>query len=372
MDLQWLRPIARAEGPFATVYLDASHHTPDASQLIELNWRRARTELVDAGADEITVTALDAAIGDLEAGVDGPPGPVGQVLVAAGGTVLLNVQLPHPPEQPSAHWAPAPHLLPALSQLPEPVATVVAVVDSTGAELYTEGHAERHDTGRYPLHQVRGGGMSHLKMRHRVEENERASAAEIAHAIGDAVSATHADLLVLAGETQSRSRVHRALERSAVRVTEEVDTGGRAPGADRDRLDHQVRALVEDRAAAIRRAEADHYASIAGGAGGGAVDGLEPVIEALRAAQVSTLYLDTERPPGERLWIGPEPDQLAARRDVLTSLGIPTNGPVEAADALLRAAAGTGAALYPVAGGHPELTDGVGAILRTGAAPEPV
>lgn len=370
MDLQWLRRIARTEGPFATVYLDASHNTPDAPQQIELSWRRARADLVDAGADDLTLTALDTTMDEVAAAVDRPPGPVGKVLVAAGGSVLLNEWLPRPPEQPAAHWAHAPHLLPALSQFPEPVTAVVAVVDSGGARLYTGGHAERHDTGRYPLHQVRGGGLAHLKMRHRVEENERASAADVAHAIGEAVSATHADLVVLAGETQSRSRVHRALDRATAPITEEVDAGGLAPGTDNDRLDHEVAAVVDEKTEAMRRAEAERYASIAGaddGDGGGAVDGLEAVVEALRAARVGALYLDIERPPSARMWIGPDPDQLAAHRDLLTSLGLPANGPVDAADALLRAAAGTGAAFYPVAGGASELTDGVGAILRAGA-----
>lgn len=208
--------------------------------------------------------------------------------------------------------------------------------------------------------------MAHLKMRHRVEENERASAADVAHAISEAASATHADLVVLAGETQSRSRVHRALDRATAPITQEVDAGGLAPGTDSDRLDHEVASVVDEKAEAMRRAEAERYASIAG-ADGGTVDGLEPVIEALRTARVAALFLDTERPPTAQLWIGPDPDQLAANRDLLTSLGIRANGPVAAADALLRAAAGTGAAFYPVAGGPSELTDGVGATLRAGA-----
>lgn len=40
---------------------------------------------------------------------------------------------------------------------------------------------------------------------------------------------------------------------------------------------------------------------------------------------------------------------------------------VDAADALLRAAAGTGAAFYQVPAGPSELADGIGAILRGGA-----
>ncbi len=360
VDVQWLRDIARTSGPFATVYLDASHNTPDAPHLIELSWRSSRAELAGAGADEATLAALDTAVARTVEAVDHPSGAVGQVLVAAGGSVLLDRWLPAPPAQAHAHWADAPHLLPALAQLPERLVTVLAVVDATGADLYTGRRAEHLDTYRYPLHQVRGGGLAHLKMRHRVEENERASAADVARAIDDAVADTGADLLVLAGETQSRSRVRRALGAEADRIAEEVDAGGRAPGTAEDELDREAARLVDDRIHALRRDEVRRYRE----AGGRAVDGVAPVAEALRAAQVDTLYLDPERVSDRKLWLGPEPEQLATDRDQLTALGIDALGPVEAADALVRAAAGTGATVVPV-DGEP-LADGTGAILRGG------
>lgn len=77
--------------------------SPTAPRVIELNWRRARADLVDSGADNATLTALDAVIGDVAAATERPPGPVGKVLVAAGGSVPLDEWLPRPPEQPATH-----------------------------------------------------------------------------------------------------------------------------------------------------------------------------------------------------------------------------------------------------------------------------
>ncbi|HEY0578872.1 MAG TPA: Vms1/Ankzf1 family peptidyl-tRNA hydrolase [Pseudonocardia sp.] len=371
MDLHWLRDVAQTEGPFASVYLDSSHNTEDAPKRIELRWRALRAALAEQGADLETLAAIDDAIGVAAAAVDHPPGQVGQLLVAAHGSVVLNEFLPVPPDQERARWSPAPDLLPALTHMPEQLTTVVAVVDATGADVYAGQHAEHLDTARYPMHKVRGGGWSHRKMQHRVEENERASASETARAIEDIVAANGADLLVLAGETQSRSRVRRALRKRAQGIAEEVEAGGRAPGSDGAELDREVARLVDARVSAIRRAEAERYAEIAGRGDGSSVDGVAPVTEALRAAQVEALYLDAEQAPTEPLWIGPQAGQVATEPEQLAGLGVRPAGPVDPVDALLRAAAGTGASFHPVGGGRTglvgrTLTDGVGAILRSG------
>jgi hypothetical protein len=164
--------------------------------------------------------------------------------------------------------------------------------------------------------------------------------------------------------TIARSPGHRAGQ-----IAEELDTGGRALGGDDGELDRQVARLVDNRVGELRRAAVGRYERLAGQAHGRAVDGLTAVTEALRAAQVDALYLDAGRVSGRKMWIGPEPEQLASDREELTALDIEAKGPVAMPDALLRAAVGTGASFYPVGGertglaGRP-LVDGVGAILR--------
>jgi len=73
-------------------------------------------------------------------------------------------------------------------------------------------------------------------MRQRVEEKRR----EVAEAIDDAVAASDAGLLVLAGEVQARARVRRALHARTASVVVETDAGGRAAGSDEQALAEAV------------------------------------------------------------------------------------------------------------------------------------
>lgn len=373
MELNWIRNLTPGDGPFATVYLDVNHTTPDDRHATQLRWHEARDSLAAQGADEAPLRALDEA---LEPPADGAASPSARLLVAAGHSVLIDRPIAHAPDPPRTRWAAAPELLPALTELPEQIGTVVAVVDATGADLWSGSNAERTraewvDTGRYPLHKVRGGALAHLSMQRRVEENARASAVEIATAIEREVARTGSQLLVLAGEVQARSRVRDALGSKARELLIETDVGGRAPGSDDEALQREVARLADECIARIRRAAASRYEQAAGRDDGTAVEGIAPVVEQLRAARVETLYVDADAIGDSRLWVGPEPSALATDPDELTSLHL---GPVEAvpaAEALLLASASTRAACYPVGGGHTALAgrpvaEGVAAVLRAG------
>lgn len=370
MNLAGLRELAYTEGPFATVYLVASHDTADAVRTVELGWRDRRDELVAAGADAATLAALDTEVLAILDGPERPVGPAGRVLVAAGGQLRLSQELPDPPDPPRASWSGLPDLLELLAGLPEPLSTVVVVVDTTGADIYTGSHETHVDPDRRALHQVRGGGLAHLGMRHRVEESQKHTTGDVARAVDKEVAGNGAGLLVLAGEVQSRSRLHKALGDRSRQLAVETDSGGRADGADVDELDREVRRLADARVTEIRRDALRRYEQAAGRADGQAVDGLDAVLEALRASLVDTLYIDAGTVSREpRLWIGPEPTQIAAKEQLLRDLGITPTGPVAADSALLRAAAGSDAAFHPVGGartglaGRP-LADGVAAMLR--------
>ncbi|NKE62956.1 peptide chain release factor 2, partial [Lentzea sp. PSKA42] len=86
MDMSKLRDVATAPGPFASVYLDASHDTEDAAKVAELRWRGLRNQLADQGAPEKTLAALDKAVSAAEP----PAGKAGRVLIASGAGVLVD------------------------------------------------------------------------------------------------------------------------------------------------------------------------------------------------------------------------------------------------------------------------------------------
>lgn len=372
MELNWLQDVARTDGPFATVYLDARHDDAQAAREVELRWRNARSRLAADGADEDTLRALDEAVEGLARAQEGQTVMTGRLLVAAHGSVLVNKPVAHAPDPPNARWSPLPHVVPALTELPEELTTVVAVVDGTGADIYVGTRVEHVDAERYPIHQARGGGLAHWSMRHRVWEKERAAAEEVAEAIDAEVAAAGAGLLVLAGEVQARGRVREALTGKAGQVVVETEAGGRAAGSDERALDEDVSARVAERIVEIRREAADRFERAAG-SDAAAVEGVATVAEAFQAAQVAALYLDAGAVAEAKLWRGETPTMLATDSAALSDLGQRAFGPVDPVDALVCAAAASGAEVHPIGGGHTalvgrQLQDGVGAILRSADA----
>jgi hypothetical protein len=102
----------------------------------------------------------------------------------------------------------------------------------------------------------------------------------------------------------------------------------------------------------------------AGQGHGRAVQGLAPVIEALRRAPVDTLVLVDEPSPRVHAWIGPEPTQLARDVDELHDLGVDAPQPDRLDSAMVRAVAGTSAALLTVPPDDLSVSDGMAALLR--------
>jgi Bacterial archaeo-eukaryotic release factor family 2 len=372
MELHFVKELLDGPGEFATVYLDVSHDTPEADREVALRWAGARAELADRGADAPTLDALERAVLDAEPAV----GRAGQVLIGRSGAVLLDRRLPAPPEPPTASWGAVPDLLPLLLGLPEPVTALVVRVDETGGEILLAGPGAGHGAGgrpagevhpgEYPAHKVRGGGMSHLNMQERVEESWRRNAAALAERVDALVSATAARVLVLAGDPPSRSRLREALSARAAGIAADVDHNS---GKIDDELAAAVDRAVLDAVTARRHAVLDRYDQARGRPDGLAVDGLEPVLSALRAEQVDVLLLDGDAPPLAEVWITETLNLLATDPDELRAMGAEPIGRARADAAVLRAAAGSGASFQPLAGGRTglvghEATDGVAALLR--------
>lgn len=368
MDLHFLRELTAGAGPYATVYLDASYGTENAARERDLRWAQQRGELAERGADDATLDALERAVQDAAP----PAGPAGRVLVAAAGEVLLDRLLPEPPDPPTAAWGAVPDLLPMLVALPEPLPVVVVRIDETGGEILLAGarsplrQAEDVRGGEYLVHKVRAGGWSHLNMQERVEESWRRNTAEVAEKVDAHVSRTGARLVVLAGDPRSRSRLRDALSERAAQAAVDVDHSG---GATDEDLAAAVDEAVRDAVTAERHAVLERFDQAKGRPDGLAVDGLAAVLAALRAEQVETLLVDGGTERAATVWIGEGPGQLATDPAELRAIGSEPTGEVPVDAALVRAAAGTGAAFHPIGGGRTGLVgrpvaDGVAALLR--------
>lgn len=382
MRLDWLRAVADRAGPFATVLLDTTHDTEDASRLDALRWRALRSELADQGAPEAALRVLDEAV----ARTPPPDGAAGTVLVADSGSVLVEARSARPPDPPRARWDDLPDLMSVVQNVDDPVRAVVVSIDETGGAILVPGRGggatgdpargpaggpggedviERVGSDDGPVHKVRGGGWSHLAMQERVEETWRRNTAEVAARVDTCVAATGARLLVLAGDARSRARLRDALPQRSASIAVEVEHSGGADPAD---LADTVAEAAEGVSGATRQAALDRFAAADGRAEGLAVEGIPDVAAALRERAVETLIVDPGRTSGEvRLWSGPDPTVLAAQREDLVAMGLDSHGPFDAAAALLRAAVLTDADLVVVGEGDElagPLLDGVGAVLR--------
>jgi hypothetical protein len=367
--LDALSDMVTSPGPYATAYLDATRSEELGPQKVQLRWRAARDSLAEQGADEATLDAMAAAVGAHE----DVPGPHGQVLVGAGGRLVGDFVLPGPPRQESVRWAPLPHLMPMIAQLGPVVPYVLALVDRTGADVTVHGPGgDRQETvsgDDYPIHKTGLGGWAALRYLHRTEDLWEANARQVAEVIESGVRRTGARVVILSGDVRARETLRKVLDEPARDLVVELQTGGRAEGIDEEKLRHEVDAVVARVAADQDQAVVDRFTEARGRFDSGvgdvlAVAGLADTIEALRKAQVEHLLVVDDASSATTALVGPEPVQLGLTADELAALGVADPVPDRVDAALLRAAAGTDAAVVTLASGQLDLPDGIGATLR--------
>lgn len=315
-----LRRILAHRGPFATVHMNTSH-VPDRS------WRRA---LFAKGASRHTLTALDDAVRATP-----PAGNAGWLLVASGGTVLLNRQLTRPPRHPVTRVGPLPYLLPLIETVTRAVPHVAALVGRTSTEL----SAFDGDT----------------TLRRTVYRD--AVAAELTAL----VSRVRARLLVVAGAREPLADLWEALPEHCREILVEPSS---PPDAEVD-FDRVVTSLAAQKATADRYARVDRF--LAGLTTGDAVQGLADTAAALRAGTAATVVISDPVIGDAALWTSADPRSVALTEAELRASGAAGAEPARADEALPAAAVSTGADLLSatqVRGEPVALTDGVGAQLR--------
>jgi hypothetical protein len=367
--LDTLSDLATAPGPYAVAYLDATRAKELGPQEVDKRWRALRGSLAEQGADEATLDAMEAAVG----GHPDVPGPHGQALVGAGGRLVGDFVLPGPPRRETTRWSPLPHLMPLVAQLAPVVPYVLALVDRVGADVTVHGpggESERSvEGGTYPIQRTGLGGWAALRYLHRTEDLWERNARQVADVIESGVRRTAARVVILAGDVRARETLRKVLDEPARDLVVELQTGGRAEGIDEEKLREEVDAVVARAAADADQAVVAQFQEAHGRASAGvgpsfAVAGLADTVEALRKAQVETLLVVDDPSSDAEAWVGPDPVHLGLDRSELTALGVsdPVRDRLDAA--LVRAAAGTDAAVVTLAPGQLDLPDGVGAVLR--------
>jgi hypothetical protein len=377
-----IKSLAGLPGPFATAYLDITRSSEHGSDEVALRWNHQRAELNEAGADEATLAALDAAAGaHTDIG-----GPRGQVLVASGGTVHFDRTLAAPPVRDWVSWSPLPHVLAYLARREPAIGYVLLVADRTGADVtaYTADEAAEATLPRlsdsvrgsspYPIHETGRDEWDERHFQNRVQNSWQTNAKDVAAEAARIAAAASAELIVLAGDLRARSLLRTDLADAlppGIDVTD-VAAGGRASGASAHALGESVRDALLRHAWRQRHEVLTHLRNNVG-RGEFAVTGVEDVISALRRSQVDTVVLSDDPSSPLTAWVGPQPLELATNEADLRDLGVehPQQDRFDAA--LVRAAAGSDAQLVITPNAHDYLRGGVAALLRYAdpATPKP-
>ncbi len=362
MQLSFLRPLYDRPGPWCSVYLDASRDTHDSRPAVDLRWRSLKGHLLEQGADRVTIDAVEEVVRRH----DPMPGDYGLAVFATRGRVVLTEYLSAPPLRDLATWSLVPHTMPLVAQRGEQIAWVRVLADRTGADAIavSAGGVPRraHIKGResWQLRRVKPGGWSQSRYQRAAMEAWHHNAGDAAAATADLADRVGADVVVAAGDIRATGMIAAQLPERWQDVLVRTDAGKRAGGADPTAMDDvtvQTIAEVADKriAAALDRFGMQEDVGA----------GLDAVVAALQRNQVDTMLIVDDPSADGELWIGPEPTEIATDPRQLEAMSVADPQRVRADAALLRALVGTDAELTVLAPEEaPELTDGVGAVLR--------
>ena len=325
-------------GPFASVHIDVSRDAENAQHQVELQARAACDQLREQGAPAAVIEALNERM-TVNTHI---PAPVSRVMVAteAGGVVFDELLHEHT-EQPTALWGPLPDVTAWLLVEDSNTPFVLAVVDHEGGDVSTfvsssfapAAESSVGETDEF-VNKVRGGGWSHLRYQHTSENvwarNAEAVVEQIRHHVRRGFR-----LVMLAGDPQSRSMVHKLLgDTDSVEVIELEAGGGRSADGGEEAVHEAVRARLSEHAVA-RRMEVAHALKDRLGRNYAVATGVKDVADAFVRGQVDTLLFDPAAAADEELTPTQHP-----------GLALPSlagDQPIRADLGLVAAAASTGA-----------------------------
>ncbi|WP_165978495.1 Vms1/Ankzf1 family peptidyl-tRNA hydrolase [Actinomadura darangshiensis] len=362
MDLAFLKTLYQRPGPYASVYADLTRTTEDASKAAELRWRALRADLEAQHAPAGTLRAVERTIEDELA----ERRSEGIVIFAADGEVVRTERLPGPPRTPRATLAPLPDVLPYLAERGERFPHLVAVVDRRGGAIDcvapdgNREHIEVEGDEDYPIRKVKAGDWNQSRFQRSSENVWKVNAKKVAHEIDKAAERCGAEAVVIAGDTRARTAVLEEVSEHVLEHTVEADKNTTVDDPD---LDAELRRLLRLKTAERVMTVAERFdRELANGQR--AVSGLPATTEAVRQARVETLLLSEEPDSDARLWIGPDPAQIATTAEELRSeFGVPDPRETRADAALVRAVAATDGELV-VLPQNGSATPPVGAVLR--------
>lgn len=292
MDTAPLAPVFSAKGPFATVLVDVSHDSENAEHEHDLRVRAACDALTEQGADAPLVQTVRERVSEQT----GRPAAVARLVVASGDGVLYDELAGFRVDQPVASYGDLPDLTDWIAHKDGTRSFVLAVVDHVGGDVAVydsdvpEPEEESNVEGEtWHAHKVPVGGWSALRYQHVTENVWAQNAAKVAEEVEKHVRRGH-DLVLLAGDPQSRPMVRERLGNSTATVVE-LESGTRAEDGGEEAMQQAIReALLEE--VVQRRVALTHELKDRLGRENAATTGVRDVADAFVRGQVETLLLD--------------------------------------------------------------------------------
>lgn len=296
MKTDGLAPLFEDPGPFATAYVDVSRDVENPSSAADLSVRAATDRLSDEGAPE----ALQQSIAERLAQQTGLPAPTSRCVVATENGILLDEVTRTDRTAPHGSWGALPDLLPWIADADATVPFVLALVDHEGGDVSVHRSGVHRDPETTEaggetayVNKVDGGGWAHLRWQHSTENVWERNAQDVATEIRQYVSGEGIDLILLAGEADSRSQVRDALSDMQNVTITELEAGGRnADGGDAALAEAVERAL--DEVLGTRAVERNEELAERLGRDDAVATGLTDVLNAFVSGQVERLLVDPD------------------------------------------------------------------------------
>jgi hypothetical protein len=364
VQLDWLRPLTRVEGPYATATLDATRIDPATSDRPEEIWANGRRHLEQLGAAPETLDAMEKSA--LEP--SGRGGELTRVICGASGQLLLDLTFPGRPVRQKTSFSAVPHLMPLIRGLDAHEPYAVVRVDRTGADLEMVGITgtvlEDSDvTGDHDvIHKVSAGGMGERRIQTRAEDSWKHNAGEVARAIDSVVRRGKPAVVFLMGDERAMSLVEDQTSPDVRERLVPLATGGRARGVSKEAEAEAIEDELARRRAARQQKLRDDFEAARGTTGRGA-EGLEAVVDAVRKAQVESLLLHDDPASDLTLHVGENASMIGLTEHDVRQAGASAPSTDRADAALVWALAATGGSVGLI-DDSVQLRDGVAAILR--------
>jgi hypothetical protein len=210
----------------------------------------------------------------------------------------------------------------------------------------------------WQLRRVQPGGWSQSRYQRAAMEAWHHNAGDAAAATVELAEKVGADVLVVAGDVRATGMIAAQLPERWQDMVVRTDAGSRNVGADDTLMDDLTVQTIAEVAEQRVTAALDRF-----GMQEDVGAGLDAVVAALQRNQVDTMLIVDDPSANGQLWIGPEPTDIATDPGQLAAVRDPQRARADAA--LVRALVGTDAELAVLGPEEaPDLTDGVGAVLR--------